>query len=86
PKQGEELFGEKGRNGVIDIKTKQYIQNKGFPSGVTTIKKGFDMSEIMKEFYTRNPDIKNVYWSHSPLTIHIYLNNGSAESYDLTNA
>jgi len=40
----------------------------------------------MKEFYTRNPDIKNVYWSHSPLTIHIYLNNGSAESYDLTNA
>lgn len=86
PKQGEELFGEQGSNGVIDIKTKLYIQIKGFPSGVTTIKKGFDMSETMKEFYTRNPDIKNVYWSHSPLTIHIYLNNGSAESYDLTNA
>ncbi|MBX9732622.1 MAG: TonB-dependent receptor plug domain-containing protein [Chitinophagaceae bacterium] len=85
-KQGEELFGEKGKFGVIDIKTKQYLLSKSSPLSVTSIRKGFDISEIAKEFYTRNPDIKNVYWSHSPLKMHIHLHNGSVESYDLTNA
>jgi N-acetylmuramoyl-L-alanine amidase len=85
-KQGEELFGEKGKFGVIDIKTKQYLLSKSFPLSVTSIRKGFNISEIAKEFYTRNPDIKNVYWSHSPLKMHIHLHNGSVESYDLTNA
>lgn len=45
-----------------------------------------DLPAVMSAFFKKNPDIKNVYWSHSPLTMHVRLKNGSKESYDLTNA
>ncbi len=69
-----EKYGKEGIRGVVEIftKDKKTIEVVASdPAGV-------------KDFQKRNPQIKQVYWKHSPLRMIVALKDGTEESYDLT--
>lgn len=58
---------------------------------IEVITKGKQVIEVIpsdpagvKNFQKRNPQIKQVYWKHSPLRMIVALKDGTEESYDLT--
>ncbi|HCT23319.1 MAG TPA: hypothetical protein DIW54_08290 [Chitinophagaceae bacterium] len=60
--------------GVIEVMTKGKQVIEVIPSDPVGV----------KDFQKRNPQIKQVYWKHSPLRMIVALKDGTEESYDLT--
>jgi N-acetylmuramoyl-L-alanine amidase len=77
-------YGEKARNGVIEVYTKSVTGYAPLPNPVAG-EYGFETSDITA-FKKKNSSVQRVSWSASPMRINIDLKDGSRETYDLEKA
>ena len=80
------------------VKVQGYLMSKNATSGSegtvighklekneNTVSVSTQNSEGFNSFIKRNPDVKHVYWIHSPSKLKVQLKDGTEEIYDLTN-